>query len=91
MLQSMWNQVHHYITCGYRSDTNETDTDGCVPKAGGHNSSNPLVKMFSSIDRPVRKKSQGNTLTTLIVAHFFLEKGPPVQPFMGPLRFEKFG
>ena len=59
MLQSMWNQVHHYITCGYRSDTNETDTDGCVPKAGGHNSSNPLVKMFSSIDRPVRKKSQG--------------------------------
>ena len=65
MLQSMWSQVHQYMTCGYRSDTIEPDTEvskGVVSGGGQHQPSfnNPcrnqrsvVQKMFSSIDRPV--------------------------------------
>ena len=57
MFHSVWNQVHQVVTCGYRSDTNETQevdqhhsqrASGSGGPPGGGNSKRSIQKMFSS-------------------------------------------
>ena len=54
MFHSVWNQVHQVVTCGYRSDTNETqEVDqhhaqrASVSGGPGGNSKRGIQKMFS--------------------------------------------
>ena len=71
MFHSVWNQVHQVVTCGYRSDTNETQevdqhhsqrASGSGGPPGGGNSKRGIQKMFSSA---------GENPVTMYNIHFF--------------------